>query len=139
MALLDRRSDVCYCIIIALCIVLLFYSPDPTLTVGNVVGVMEKVTDGRHTEVWQELFGKTDLKDISSECSTKEEVIRTCSDIYVHCFPDSCWEALSRVLRLMGETAAIEEVKSYHNPKGKHRFISADFICICHRVGRLYK
>jgi hypothetical protein len=37
--------------------------PDPTLT-ENLLGVMEKVTDGRAEEVWGRLIGSTRVEDI---------------------------------------------------------------------------
>ena len=90
--------------------------PDPTLTVENLLGVMEKVTDGRAKEVWGEL---TMLEDISSKCSTERELVNTCADIYVNCAPDSSWEKVARRLYHKGETAAVEEVQSYLSPRGR--------------------
>ena len=43
--------------------------PDPTLTVENLLGVMEKVPDGRAEEVWERLINDYMLKDVSSKCS----------------------------------------------------------------------
>ena len=90
--------------------------PDPTLTVENLLGVMEKVTDGRAKEVWGEL---TMLEDISSKCSTERELVNSCVDIYVNCNPDCCWEEVVSALYHEGETAAVEEVRSYLNPRGR--------------------
>ena len=38
-------------------------SPDPTLTVENVVGVMEKVTDDGRVNVWRQLIGNDSFND----------------------------------------------------------------------------
>ena len=93
--------------------------PDPTLTVENVLGVMEKVTDSRAEEIWRELIGPGVLEDINSKCSTERELMHTCTDIYVNCRPNSSWEAIARKLYRKEETAAVEEVRSYLNPRGR--------------------
>ena len=94
-------------------------SPDPTLTVENLLGVMEKVTDGRAKEVWRELIDGDVLEDISSKCSTERELVSTLVDIYVNCNPDSSWEEVASRLYHKGETAAVEEVRSYLSPRGR--------------------
>ena len=96
-----------------------FHSPDPTLTVENVIGVMEKVTDGRSMDVWNWLFNEDLLEDINSKCSTERELIHAYTDVYVNCQIDSSWEALARGLYNKKETAAVEEVRSYLNPRGR--------------------
>ena len=95
-----------------------FYSPDPSMTFENVMKVMEKVTDGPHMEVWEWCLGSSISKEIKSKCSTEKELIHTCSDVYVHCYHDSSWEDLARGLYRNEETAAVEEVRAYLNPKG---------------------
>ena len=103
--------------------------PDPSLTVDTVLRVMEKVTDGRAKEVWRRLFsgsvmeqmffGINTLEDISSKCSTERELMHTCADIFVNCGPDSSWEHLALGLYRFEETAAVEEVRSYLDPRGR--------------------
>ena len=93
--------------------------PDPTLTVENLFGVMEKVTDDRAKEVWGWLIYSTVLEDISSKCSTERELVNTCADIYVNCKLDSSWEGVALGLYREEETAAVEEVRSYLNPRGR--------------------
>jgi hypothetical protein len=93
--------------------------PDPTLTVENLLGVMEKVTNGRAVEVWRWLIDHTMLKDSSSKCSTERELVNMCADIYVNCNPDSSWEEVALALYREVETAAVEEVRSYLNPRGR--------------------
>jgi hypothetical protein len=80
---------------------------------------MEKVTDGRAEEVWGRLIGSTVLEDISSKCSTERELVNTCADIYVNCKADSSWEEVALALHREVETAAVEEVRSYLNPRGR--------------------
>jgi hypothetical protein len=80
---------------------------------------MEKVTDGRAEEVWGRLIGSTVLEDISSKCSTERELVNTCADIYINCDPDSSWEGIASRLHREGETATVEEVRSYLNPRGR--------------------
>ena len=94
-------------------------SLDPTLTVDNVTGMMEKVTDGGCDEVWRWWFSDYLFMDIKSKCSSEKELMHTCSDIYVNCHPDSSWEHLARGLYEKVEAAAVEEVRSYLNPRGR--------------------
>ena len=107
-----------------LCCCFLIY-PDPSLTVETILGVMEKVTDGMAKEIWRTLFlhnitlGDDLFEDISSKCSTERELMHTYADIYVNCHPDSSWDNLALVLYVCEETAAVEEVRSYLNPRGK--------------------
>ena len=88
------------------------------MTTENVVKVMEKVTDGRHMEVWKWCLEPRTVEKINSKCSTEKELTHTCSDFYVHCNPNSSWEGLARGLYHSEETAAVEEVRSYLPPKG---------------------
>ena len=94
-------------------------SLDPTLTVDNVIGVMEKVTDGGRRKVWRECLGGNLFVDIKSKCSSEKELLHTCSDIYINCHLESSWEHLARGLYLEVEAAAVEEVRSYLNPRGR--------------------
>ena len=97
---------------------LLIY-PDPSLTVETVLGVMEKVTDGRAEEVWRRLIFDDLFEDISSKWSTERELMHTCADIYINCDPDSSWEDVASGLYCLEETAAVKEVRSYLNPRGR--------------------
>ena len=80
---------------------------------------MEKVTDGRAEEVWIGLIEDSTLEDIKSKCSTEKELVNTCADIYVNCRPDSSWEHVAGGLYREEEAAAVEEVRSYLNPRGR--------------------
>ena len=112
-----RAKALCYKIC---CIYVCNYSPpEPTMTVENLLRVMEKVTNGRAEEVWRRLIDRTILKDISSKCSTERELVNTYADIYVNCDPYSSWEGVARLLYDVEETAAVEEVRSYLNPRGR--------------------
>ena len=96
----------------------IYTPPDPTLTVETVLSVMEKVTDGGADEVWERLI-RVVFDDISSKCSTERELMHTCADIYVNCDPESSWERIASGLYHREETAAVEEVRSYLNPRGR--------------------
>ena len=97
----------------------MYFPPDPTVTVDNVLGVMEKVTGSRAEEVWGYWFSAREFNDISSKCSTERELMHTCAEIYVNCCPDSSWEEFAFGLYREEETAAVEEVRSYLNPRGR--------------------
>ena len=92
--------------------------PDPTLTVETVLSVMEKVTGSSAEKVWRYFIGSNTLEDIKSKCFTERELMHTCADIYVNCDPDSSWERIASGLYCK-ETAAVEEVRSYLNPRGR--------------------
>ena len=77
------------------------------------------MTDQRAEEVWRELIVVSVLEDINSKCSTERELMHTCADIYVNCRLDSNWEQIARRLYHEEETAAVEEVRSYLNPRGR--------------------
>ena len=70
-------------------------------------------------DVWNHWFGINLLDDINSKCSTERELIHACTDIYVNCNPDSSWEDLAHRLYHKEETTAVEEVRSYLNPRGR--------------------
>ena len=97
----------------------MLHSPDPTLTVENVVRVMEKVTDDGRVNVWLPLIGEDLLTDITNKCSNEKEILYMTSDTYVNCCVDSSWEDLACELYNELETAAVEEVRSYLNPRGR--------------------
>ena len=89
--------------------------PEPTLTVENVVGVMEKVAVERRKEVW---FGwgivpDPQLEEIYHKFSTEEQRIHACADIYVNCHPDSSWTDLHQGLYALNEMTAAKKVKSF--------------------------
>ena len=77
------------------------------------------MTDGEPVEVWSGLFNEDVLEDINSKCSAERELINTCADIYVNCKPNSSWEKVALGLHYDGETAAVEEVRSYLSPRGR--------------------
>ena len=93
-------------------------SPDPTLTVGNVIRAMEKVTVDKRKQVWEEVFGKGTVKEIYSSHSNEEEKLHYCVDIYATCKPDSSWEELVQELYDCGEMAAAKEAKAFLQQKG---------------------
>ena len=85
---------------------------------------MEKVTDGRATKVWRELIDEDLLEhlwleDINNKCSTERELVHTCADIFVNCYPHSRWKQVALGLYDTQETAAVEEVRSYLSPRGR--------------------
>ena len=97
----------------------MLHSPDSTLTVENVAGVIEKVTDDGRVNVWSWLISGDLLTDITSKCSNEKEILHMRSDVYVNCCVDSSWEDLACELYYELETAAVEEVRSYLNPRGR--------------------
>ena len=93
-------------------------SPDPTLTVGNVTRVMEKVTVDKRRGVWEEILGKGAVEEIYSSHSSEEEKLHFCADTYVICKPDSSWEELVQKLYNCIEMAAAKEAKAFLQQRG---------------------
>ena len=97
----------------------MLHSPDPTLTVENVVRVMEKVTAVGHGNVLSRLLDVDLVTDINRKCLNEKEMLLMCTDVYINCCYYSSWEHLARELYQELETAAVEEVRSYLNPRGR--------------------
>ena len=95
---------------------------DPTWTVENVLGVMEKMTNDRVIDVYKELIGGSVLEEIKHKCFTDRELMHTFIDIYVNCKTDSSWEEIVRGLYLVDETAAVEKAQSFLNLRGTFWF-----------------
>ena len=85
---------------------------EPTLTVENVAGVMEKVAVERREEVWSELDIIPDSQ-LEKKCSTEEQRIHACADIYVNCHPDSSWTRLCQGLYWRNEMTAARKTKTF--------------------------
>ena len=97
------------------------FHPDPTLTVENVVGVMEKVAVERRKEVWsrQGIIPDPQLGEIYQKYSTEEQRIHACADIYVNCRPDSSWTHLHKGLYWGKEMTAAKKAKTFIPQTGK--------------------
>ena len=95
--------------------------PEPTLTVENVVGVMEKVAVERRMEMWSrgDITLDLQLEKIYQEYSTEEQRIRACADIYINCRPDSSWTDLCQGLYVWNEMTAAKKAKTFIPRTGK--------------------
>ena len=93
-----------------------FLTPsEPTLTVENVVRVMENVAVERRKVVWswRGVVPYSQLKEIYQKYSTEEQRIRTCADIYVNCRPGSSWTHLCQILYRENEMTAVRKAKTF--------------------------
>ena len=95
--------------------------PEPTLTVENVVGVMEKVAVERRKEVWSRggIVPDPQLEEIYQKYSTEEQRIHACADVYVNCRPDSSWTHLCQRLYGRNEMTAAKKAKTFIPQTGK--------------------
>ena len=94
-------------------------SPDPTLTVGNVIRAMKKVAVDRRRQVWEKMLREETVEAIYSSHSNEEDKLHSCGDIYVTYKPNSSWEDLVWVLYYdFGEMAAAKEAKAFLQQKG---------------------
>ena len=90
-------------------------SPEPTLTVGKVVGVLENVAVERRKEVWSRrgIVPRPQLEEIYQKYSTEEQRIHACADIFVNCCPRFSWTHLCRGLYRENETTAARKAKTF--------------------------
>ena len=97
------------------------FPPDPTLTVDNVVHIMEKVEPKDRQQILKKLILDSifDVVLLSQKCSSALEVEAAAVDIYVNCYTWASWEDLARLLYRLHQVAAVEEVRSYLPPRGK--------------------
>ena len=89
--------------------------PEPTLTVDNVVGVLENVAVERRKELWsrRHIVLRPQLEEIYQKYSTEEQRIHACADIYVHCRPHSSWTDLYQRLYAENEMTAVRKAKTF--------------------------
>jgi hypothetical protein len=91
------------------------FHPDPTLTVENVVGVMEKVAVERRKKVWSgwDIVPGPQLEEIYQKYSTEEQRIHACADFYINYHPDCSWTHLCRRLYMMKEMTAARKARTF--------------------------
>ena len=89
--------------------------PEPTLTVGNVVGVLESVAVERRKQVWSRWYvvPRPQLEEIYQKYSTEEQRIHACTDIYVNCYPHPSWTDLCQRLYWENEMTAVRKAKTF--------------------------
>ena len=89
--------------------------PEPTLTVGKVVGVLENVAVERRKEVWSggDIVPYPQLEEIYQKYSTEEQRIHACADIYVNCYSHSSWTDLCHRLYGWNEMTAARKGKTF--------------------------
>ena len=95
--------------------------PEPTLTVENVVGVLESVAVERRKEVWSrsDIVPRPQLEEIYQKYSTEEQRIHACADIYVNCCPYSSWAHLHEELYLEKEMTAARKARTFMPQTGE--------------------
>ena len=99
---------------------------EPTLTVDNLVGVMEKVTSDKEKrkKVWREVLRWEDdapdsyLDEVYTKYTTEKEQINVLADVYINSRPDSSWHHLVKTLYKEGELAAVKEAKPFLEQNG---------------------
>ena len=100
---------------------------DPTLTVDNLVRVMEKVTSDkkRRKEVWREVLKwgyhapDSYVDEVYTKYTTEKEQTNVLADVYINSRPDSSWRHLVETLYYKGEVAATKEAKSFLQQNGE--------------------
>ena len=100
---------------------------DSTLTLGNFIGVIEKVTpdEERRREVWGKVLKweyhtpDSYLDEVDTNYTTEKEKTNVLADVYVNSRPESSWEHLVKTLYDAGELAAAKEAKSFLQQNGE--------------------
>ena len=100
---------------------------EPTLTVDNLVGVMEKVTSDkeRRKEVWRHVlwweYNVPDsyIDEVYTKYTTEKEQTNVLADVYINSRPDSSWHHLVKILYYKSEVAAAKEAKSFLQQNGE--------------------
>ena len=99
---------------------------EPTLTVENVVGVMEKVAVERRKEAWSrgDIIPSSQRVEIYHTYSTEEQRIHAYADFYVNCLPHSSWTLLCWGLYGKNEMTAARKAKTFIPQTGEWYRIS---------------
>ena len=98
---------------------------DPTLTVDNLVRVMEKVTSDKRRKVWEKVleWGHDDpphsyLDEVYTKCTTHKEKTHALADVYINIKPEFSWQHLLETLYHESELTAAKEAKSFLQQNG---------------------
>ena len=88
---------------------------DASLTIDNLIKVMELVSADRFMEVWKGLgVPESVVTMISGHLSTTKEKTRACVDLYLNCHPDvASWEGITSVLFDCHEMTAARQSKGF--------------------------
>ena len=100
---------------------------EPTLTVDNLVGVMEKMTSDKEKrkKVWRKVLRwehhapDSRLDEVNTKYTTEKEQTNVLADVYINNTPDSSWHHLVETLYYKGEVAAAKEAKSFLQQNGE--------------------
>ena len=98
--------------------ILLFSPADATLTLDNVMTVVEGVQD------WEDLASLVQVPwntqgIIKRRYSTEYDRKKAMSEYFLTCAPNATWPTIAGKLYRMGETAALERAKKYfQRPSG---------------------
>ena len=100
---------------------------DPTLTLDNFIGVIDKVTPDkeRRREVWGKVLKwkyrtpGSYLDEVDTNYTTEKEKTNVLADVYINSRPHSSWEHLVETLYDAGELAAAKEAKSFLQQNGE--------------------
>ena len=100
---------------------------DPTLTLDNFIGVIEKVTPDkeRRKKVWGKVLEldyhtpDSYLDEVDTNYTTEKEKTNVLADVYINSRPESSWEHLVETLYDAGELAAAKEAKLFLQQNGE--------------------
>ena len=98
--------------------------PDPTMTVDNVIPILNKIQGDKWEEVMMgRCIPEPLLREIQRRYSTDTEKNHACADYYVNCHPTAEWEHLTKGLCWKKEFTAARESNSFMST-GKYYIIT---------------
>ena len=100
---------------------------EPTLTVDNLAGVMEKVTSDKEKRkkvwgmvlTWENDAPHSYVDEVYTKYTTEKEQTNVLAQVYVNSKPHSSWGHLVETLYEEGEVAAAKEAKSFLQQNGE--------------------
>ena len=96
---------------------------DPTLTIDNVMRVVETVAVDRRKEMWSYNHGSiiphTLLEEIYQNYSTEDQRLHACAENYVSFHPEPSWTDLCEVLFIIKELTAVRKAKIFIPQTGR--------------------
>ena len=93
----------------------IFFPTEPTLSVANLSGIIERITsDEKRRDVWKHILSSESIvDDMYMKYATSKERAEALADIYINIMPGSSWQHVVRVLYAKDELAATKEAKSF--------------------------
>ena len=96
---------------------------DATLTVDNVIKVLETVATDKTMKVLETCGISKSIMEAKGKCFLEDKKkIEVCVDLYLSCYQDEpTWESVTFALYECDEMAAAKEARNFQNNIGEYR------------------